>query len=102
MMAGSGGRGSCATASGFEAATAGWADGATVGTAGFARVTESPTGDDAVGCGDAVGSRPLNDKTSLTSSPRLSCTSGRSRETSGSSLGDIFANSAEGAISFVG
>ena len=80
--------------------------GAGVGTAGFARVTDPPSGEGVGGGddagGDAVASRPLNDRTSWTSSPRVSCTCGRSPATFGSSLGGTFANSADGAITFVG
>ena len=81
--------------------------GAGAGTAGFARLTDPPSGEEGVGCGDdaggdAVASRPLNDRTSLTSSPRVSRTCTRSSLAFASSLGGTFANSADGAISLVG
>ena len=80
--------------------------GSGVGTAGFATVTDAPTGEgvgdaDPAG-GDAVACGSLNDRTSWTSSRRVSCTCGRSPATFGSSLGGTVANSADGAITFVG
>ncbi len=66
--------------------------GAGAGTAGFARLTDPPSGEEGVGCvddagGDAVASTPLNDRTSLTSSPRVSRTCTRSSLAFASSLG---------------
>src|ERR1700733_7068643 len=74
--------------------------GAGAGTAGFARLTDPPSGEEGAGCdagGDAVASTPLNDRTSLTSSPRVSRTCTRSSLAFSASLGGTFANSADGA-----
>ena len=73
--------------------------------AAFGACAVSPDGAIAAALAFAIApsalSPPLKDTISLTSSPRVSCTSGRSRETLGASLGGAVASAADGAISFV-